>query len=329
MHFARRGFIAVAAAMLLAALSGCAASNPGGPEAAVGPYLPQLRPEIASPEAARRNLAELLSGANGRSPGVGHPAIPTTGSATHLADLLALARGAGSKAYLFNDESGRTMYAVFKSYAVDRDGITVNGKIFAPFDDLADAKLTVETTPPEAASVGSVTFPGGPQREVDTHPRPYVVSLPGGISFHFETMADAAAFADDLFAIQQAMKAGERVRAADFAQKAAQYRAAAVKPAVSEEQRRLIVQANALSERKDYAGAIDLYQSALDVDPVAYPGAYFNLALLSAQMERYPRAIAYMKQYLQLEPDAKDARSAQDKIYEWEILARKGKGGQP
>jgi hypothetical protein len=27
-----------------------------------------------------------------------------------------------------------------------------------------------------------------------------------------------------------------------------------------------------------------------------------------------------MKQYLTLEPDAKDARSAQDKIYEWELM---------
>jgi hypothetical protein len=30
-----------------------------------------------------------------------------------------------------------------------------------------------------------------------------------------------------------------------------------------------------------------------------------------------------MKKYLLIEPDASDARSAQDKIYEWEIMMHK------
>ena len=89
---------------------------------------------------------------------------------------------------------------------------------------------------------------------------------------------------------------------------------------MSEEQREFVVQANALNQRKDYARAIDLYLKAIDLDPVSYPGAYFNLALLSAQLKRYKQAISYMKQYLLLVPEAKDARSAQDKIYEWKIL---------
>ena len=92
---------------------------------------------------------------------------------------------------------------------------------------------------------------------------------------------------------------------------------------MSEEQRKYVVQANAMTQRKDYARAVDLYLKALDVDPVAYPGAYFNLALLSARMQRYKTAIRYMKQYLLLAPDAKDARSAQDKIYEWEAMSGK------
>ncbi len=58
---------------------------------------------------------------------------------------------------------------------------------------------------------------------------------------------------------------------------------------------------------------------AIKLDPVSYPEAYFNMALLSAQGRRFPPAVRYMKQYLLLVPDAKDARSAQDKIYEWGI----------
>ena len=59
------------------------------------------------------------------------------------------------------------------------------------------------------------------------------------------------------------------------------------------------------------------------MDPVSYPAAYFNLALLYEQQEQYSRAIDAMRKYLLLQPNAADARSAQDKIYEWEIQARK------
>jgi hypothetical protein len=40
--------------------------------------------------------------------------------------------------------------------------------------------------------------------------------------------------------------------------------------------------------------------------------------LLSAQIHNFNDAILNMKKYLMLVPDAEDARSAQDKIYEWE-----------
>jgi hypothetical protein len=101
---------------------------------------------------------------------------------------------------------------------------------------------------------------------------------------------------------------------------AEQYRTLNVKPAISEEQRKYIVQANAMNQNKDYYKAIELYNKALEVDQTAYPGAYSNLALLSAQIQNYEGAIFYMKKYLLLEPEPAEARSAQDKIYEWEAL---------
>ncbi len=105
-----------------------------------------------------------------------------------------------------------------------------------------------------------------------------------------------------------------------FKSVAEQYRALQVKPTVSEEQRKYIVQANAMSQNKEYNKAIDLYNKALEVDQTAYPSAYSNLALLSSQIQNYDGAIFYMKEYLLLEPEAADARSAQDKIYEWEAM---------
>jgi tetratricopeptide (TPR) repeat protein len=99
---------------------------------------------------------------------------------------------------------------------------------------------------------------------------------------------------------------------------AAEYRSLNVKPPIPEEQRKYIVQANGFNEQKMYDKAVELYKKAIEVDQTSYPAAYSNLALLSAQLNRFNAAIYYMKKYLMLEPEASDARSAQDKIYLWE-----------
>ncbi|MDO9254118.1 MAG: hypothetical protein Q7U54_01305 [Bacteroidales bacterium] len=101
------------------------------------------------------------------------------------------------------------------------------------------------------------------------------------------------------------------------------YRALEIKPTVSEEQRKYIVQANGYNEQKNYVKAIELYLKATEVDPTAYPAAYSNLALLSAQVDKFDAAIYYMKKYLMLEPESPDARGAQDKIYLWEAQTGK------
>jgi len=104
---------------------------------------------------------------------------------------------------------------------------------------------------------------------------------------------------------------------------AAQYRSLKVKPVVSEEQRKYIVQANLLSQQKNYEKAIELYNKAIDLDQTGYSPAYSNAALLSARIKKFRDAIYYMKKYLMLEPEATDARSSKDQIYEWEIQITK------
>ena len=104
---------------------------------------------------------------------------------------------------------------------------------------------------------------------------------------------------------------------------AEQYRGLQTKPAVTEEQRKFIVQANAFNERKDYVKALEYYNKAIGLDKTAYPGAYMNMALLSAQIQNYEGAIFQMKKYLMMVPEAEDARGAQDKIYEWEGIIGK------
>ena len=149
-----------------------------------------------------------------------------------------------------------------------------------------------------------------------------------GVIIFLPTFNGAKRVADDLFSIQQQFKTcsyKEKAtrEAARFEAMAKEYREQAIKPAISEEQRKYIVQANLLTKQKNYMGAIELYRKAIAENPVAYPEAYSNMALLFAQDGYYQHAINQMKKYLMLVPDAKDARSAQDKIYEWELQMKK------
>lgn len=126
---------------------------------------------------------------------------------------------------------------------------------------------------------------------------------------------------DTLYTLARRYDGARQEAEARFVQQAAAYRALTVKPPLAEDMRRLIVQAETLRQRKDTDGAIDLFRKAIGHDATAYPAAYFNLALLYELQAEYPRAIDSMRKYLALQPDAPDARAAQDKIYEWEILA--------
>jgi tetratricopeptide (TPR) repeat protein len=148
----------------------------------------------------------------------------------------------------------------------------------------------------------------------------YLVELSHHVKLRAPEVA-AQKIADDLYFIQKHIEKCNAAELEVFKEKAAKYRASKIKPPVSEAQRKFIVQANAFAQKKDYAGAIDRYNKAIELDPVSYPEAYFNLALLSAQENRFKSAIGYMEKYLMLVPDAPDARNAQDKIYEWEAMA--------
>jgi len=100
-----------------------------------------------------------------------------------------------------------------------------------------------------------------------------------------------------------------------------QYRAATTKPAMPEEVRRYMVQAEALVRAQDPDRASCLYVQALELAPW-WPEGHYNLALYMAALDEFDGAIIEMKRYLALSPDAPDARAAQDKIYEWEVKVR-------
>lgn len=96
------------------------------------------------------------------------------------------------------------------------------------------------------------------------------------------------------------------------------------KPELPELARKYMVQANNATEEKKYNDAIKLIDKALSIAPY-YALAYFNRALLKETLTDYNGAIADTKKYLELNPDASNARVAQDKIYEWEGKVIKNK----
>lgn len=205
------------------------------------------------------------------------------------------------------------------SSKIDRN-ISINNKVlsfstFSPGVGKRQYDITLDYAPD--------TFPTDRilvQQRDDSRNTNYVVNMTKREFFYFERFEDAQRLADDFVILQQRQKRQYDAHMANFEALAAQYRALPVKPIVTEEQRKYIVQANSMRQQKQYSRAVEIFRKALESNPTSYPEAYFNIALLAAETGELSMAISNMKKYLLLMPGAKDARSAQDKIYEWEGL---------
>ncbi len=94
-------------------------------------------------------------------------------------------------------------------------------------------------------------------------------------------------------------------------------RITAEKPEFGENAIRLKVQAEAAVKEKNFVEAAVLFKKALDIAPW-WPEGHFNLSLILSETGDFELAIREMKRYILLAPEASNARSAQNKIYEWE-----------
>jgi tetratricopeptide (TPR) repeat protein len=135
----------------------------------------------------------------------------------------------------------------------------------------------------------------------------------------------AQRFADALNTLIRAARGvGDTVSASDwndFVLKANKWRAMPVKPDLPEEaQRHRVLAEHAISE-KDFDKAIEEYDAALDVFPT-WPDGQYNVAALCAGIEDYQEAIQHMKYYLELLPDAPDAKEARQQIWIWQDKAK-------
>ena len=151
----------------------------------------------------------------------------------------------------------------------------------------------------------------------------YTMDIPNlQVIWQTKNLEYAKKLADDLVYFQHMKELVSVKNDNQFNSLVAQYRALKIKPAISEEERRYIVQANAMVQSKNYNKAIELYEKAIAMNPTN-PMSYNNEALILAMVGQYSSAINRMKKYLMLVPEAEDARAAQDKIYEWEAEINK------
>jgi hypothetical protein len=112
-----------------------------------------------------------------------------------------------------------------------------------------------------------------------------------------------------------------------FRKLASAYRSLPVKPAVPEEVRRLVVQAEALAKENESGRATAKLDEALRAAPWL-PPAWYNRAFARAMEKDYGGAIRSMETYLLLAPDAPDARKAKDQVYQWETLVPASASGE-
>ncbi len=226
---------------------------------------------------------------------------PHDASKAHMWDLLAGAKNL----YSITHPNDQVEYVLVATIQVSDTRVAVSDRMYFDFVELEDHEVNL-----------------GERKEVTGNwDHRYDVIVQGVMQLSFENPEFAQCVAEELRFVQQTLRKAQQDELLNaFQPLVAQYRAMPAKPPVTEEQRKYIVQANIMIQKKEFARAIEFYAKALEVNPFSFPAAYYNMALISAQVGRYYAAVTYMKKYLLLVPEAEDARTAQDKIYEWEAL---------
>lgn len=221
-------------------------------------------------------------------------------------------------------DARKKVTSIKKAGYIETAKIKVDGIDIVYPDDKA-GKESIETVYFKSIKNLRVTkaIGSGPRYVVTIYHLPDVgkAQPPSNTYISFYDPGDAISVAEALYALKRHAEGYRSPQdlAADaaFQEEVRKYRQMPVKPALPEEARKYAVQAEFSLEKKNFEDAADRYEDALRVAPW-WPEGHFNRALILANIEQYEEAIAEMKKYLLLVPDAKDVRAAQDNIYKWE-----------
>lgn len=133
----------------------------------------------------------------------------------------------------------------------------------------------------------------------------------------FHDLADATAFADALYVMKSQSGSGMIAEETAFKDMAKNYRDLHVKPALPEAVQQCRVVAEDAIRNRDIEKAVDYYEQGLAIEPL-WPEGQFNAALLYGEINDYVNAVLHMRRYLELVPDAPDAKAARDQIAIWQ-----------
>jgi tetratricopeptide (TPR) repeat protein len=110
---------------------------------------------------------------------------------------------------------------------------------------------------------------------------------------------------------------GDAALFADFQEKAKTWRALPTKPPLPEEVRRFKVLAEDAFQKKEFEKAAGYYEQGLAIEPLC-PDGQLNAALFYGELEMNAQAVLHMRRYLELCPDAKDAKKCRNQMYIWQ-----------
>jgi len=105
------------------------------------------------------------------------------------------------------------------------------------------------------------------------------------------------------------------------------YRIMSMNPRLSglpEEARKYALRGDVQTEEGKFEAAVKEYRQAVQAAPYIAK-LYFNTAMIYGELKAHSQAIRNMKTYLQLAPEAPNARATKDQIYKWEFKMEKEK----
>ncbi len=109
-------------------------------------------------------------------------------------------------------------------------------------------------------------------------------------------------------------------RAVLFPQQVATWRALNQKPPLPEAVREQRVLAENALKEKQPEEALNYYEAGLELYPT-WPQGCFNAALIAAELGFYSQAVEHMQWYVELVPNAPDAKAARDQTVIWQDKA--------
>lgn len=136
--------------------------------------------------------------------------------------------------------------------------------------------------------------------------------------------AKANSMLDALLYLKSVAVRAERAERGRFEQVLASHSASMARPLPEDANRYRVLAEQAVRDKK-FDEAADDYGHLLEHAPW-WPPAYFNRALVLANIGAYDEGVTEMKRYLALAPGASNARAAQDQIYVWQRRAQQQRG---